>query len=231
VRFDVISLFPSFFEGPLRASILGRAIERGYIQVGLFDLRTLGEGPRKKVDERPCGGGPGMVMMPGPLVQAIETLRKEGSRVVCFSPQGKPLRSEDCERLSKIEHLVLVCGHYEGIDQRVIDHYVDEEISIGDFVMTSGMPAAVCMIDAIARFVPGVLGDELSSQMDTFQNGNFEGPQYTRPIEFRGYQVPEILLGGHHQEIAAWRSKKGLEKMGKIRPDLIDFGATRSNSL
>jgi len=221
LRIDIISLFPGFFESPLKTSILGRAIQNGYIEVGLCDLRPFGEGSRKKVDDKPYGGGPGMLLMPGPLVNAIESLKKENSHVIYMSPQGKPLTSSDCQNLARFEHIILICGHYEGVDQRVIDHYVDQEISIGDFILTSGMPAALCVLDAVARFIPNVLGDEMSNQLETFQQGQFEGPQYTRPPEFRGYHVPDVLQNGHHQNIAKWRENKALEKMGKIRPDLL----------
>ena len=221
MKIDIISLFPGFFLGPLKTSILGRAIEKKLVEVNLVDLRVFGEGARKKVDDTPYGGGPGMVLMPGPLVAAIESVKTETSKVVYMSPQGKPLKSADCERFATCEHLIIVCGHYEGIDQRVIENYIDEEISIGDFILTSGMPAALCLLDAVARFIPSVLGDETSNQTETFKEGVFEGPQYTKPPEFRGCKVPDVLLNGNHQKIAAWRANKALEKMGKIRPDLL----------
>ncbi len=222
MKIDVICLFPGFFDGPLASSILGRAVNSHLIQVRCVDLRAFGEGARKKVDDKPYGGGPGMLLMPGPLSKAIESVKTQGSYVIYMSPQGKPLKSADCQRLATIEHLIIVCGHYEGIDQRIIDQYVDEEVSIGDFILTSGMPAALCLIDSVARFIPGVLGDELSNQTDTFSEGKFEGPQYTKPPVFQGLEVPEVLLNGHHQKIAAWRANKALEKMGKIRPDLLN---------
>jgi tRNA (guanine37-N1)-methyltransferase len=222
VNVDIISLFPGFFEGPLKSSILGRAIDKKLLNVRCVDIRAFGEGARKKVDDKPYGGGPGMLMMPDPLVQAIESVKTELSHVIYMSPQGKPLKSADCERLATYEHLIIVCGHYEGIDQRVIDQYIDEEISIGDFILTSGMPAALCVIDSLARFIPQVLGDEMSNQTETFKEGQFEGPQYTKPPVFRGHAVPDVLLNGNHQKIATWRINKALEKMGKIRPDLLD---------
>lgn len=221
MNIDIISLFPSFFTGPLQTSILGRAISKKLVNVNLVDLRAFGEGVRKKVDETPYGGGPGMLLMPGPLVAAIESVKTETSKVIYMSPQGKSLKSADCEQLAGIDHLIILCGHYEGIDQRVIEQYVDQEISIGDFILTSGMPAALCLIDAVVRFIPDVLGDEMSNQIETFKEGGFEGPQYTKPVEFRGLSVPDVLLSGHHQNIAAWRANKALEKMGKIRPDLL----------
>jgi tRNA (guanine37-N1)-methyltransferase len=222
VNVDIISLFPGFFESPLKTSILGRALDRNLINVNCVDLRVFGEGARKKVDDKPYGGGPGMLMMPGPLASAIESVRKDTSHIIYMSPQGKPLKSADCEKLATYEHLIIICGHYEGIDQRIIENYVDQEICIGDFIMTSGMPAAVCLVDAIARFIPQVLGDEMSNQTETFKEGKFEGPQYTKPVDFNGALVPDVLLNGNHQKIAAWRASKALEKMGKIRPDLID---------
>ena len=219
---DIISLFPDFFESPLKASILGRAIQKKLINVNCVDLRAFGEGARKKVDDKPYGGGPGMLLMPGPLVNAILSVKKESSHIIYMSPQGKPLKSVDCEKFASYEHLIIICGHYEGIDQRVIDEYVDEEVSIGDFILTSGMPAALCVVDALARFIPQVLGDEMSNQTETFKDGGFEGPQYTKPVDFHGKTVPDVLLNGNHQKIAAWRASKALEKMGKIRPDLLD---------
>lgn len=221
MKIDIISLFPDFFRQALQTSIIGRAILKKLIEVNLVDLRVFGEGARKKVDDTPYGGGPGMLLMPGPLVNAIESVKTPNSKVIYMSPQGRPLKSSDCERLAFCDHLIIICGHYEGIDQRVIDQYVDEEISIGDFILTSGMPAALCLLDATARFIPDVLGDEMSNQIETFKNGGFEGPQYTKPPEFRGYEVPEVLLNGNHKEIAKWRANKALEKMGKIRPDLL----------
>ncbi len=219
---DLISLFPKFFDSPFHTSILGRALDNKLITVTCLDLREFGEGPRRKVDDKPYGGGPGMLLMPGPLSKAIEKVKSDSSHIVYMSPQGKPLKSADCERLATYDHLVIICGHYEGIDQRIIDQYVDEEISIGDFIITSGMPAALCLIDGIARFIPDVLGDERSNQTETFKEGGFEGPQYTKPVEFQGLEVPEVLVNGNHQKIAAWRKSKALEKMGKIRPDLLD---------
>lgn len=221
MKIDIICLFPGFFEGPLRSSILGRAVNSHLVDVSCVDLRVFGEGARKKVDDKPFGGGPGMLLMPGPLSKAIESVKTQNSYVIYMSPQGNPLKTADCKRLATREHLIIICGHYEGIDQRVIDQYVDEEICIGDFILTSGMPAALCLVDAVARFIPGVLGDELSNQLETFSDGNFEGPQYTKPVDFNGKLVPEVLLNGHHQKIAAWRANKALEKMGKIRPDLL----------
>ncbi len=228
---DLICLFPGFFQGPLTSSILGRAVDKGLINVTCIDLREFGEGPRKKVDDKPYGGGPGMLLTPGPLVSAIQSVKRDSSHVIYMSPQGTPLKSTRCEALANYEHLIIVCGHYEGVDQRVIDLYVDEEISIGDFIITSGMPAALCLIDALARFIPGVLGDEMSNQIETFKEDRFEGPQYTKPVEFKGLKVPDVLISGDHQKIAAWRASRALEKMGKIRPDLLQSQGQRKEGI
>ncbi len=222
MRFDILSLFPEYFESPFKVSILKRALEKGLIEIQMTDLRPFGEGKHQKVDDRPYGGGPGMLMMVKPLVEAIRSLRREGAKVIYLSPQGKKLDAETCKRLSCEKQLILVCGHYEGIDERVIAKEIDEEISIGDYVLTSGCIAAVVLVDAISRFIPGVLGDENSALSDTFQEGIFEGPQYTRPEEFEGLKVPEILKGGNHALVAKWRKQQALDKTRKVRPDLLE---------
>lgn len=218
---DILSLFPEYFQGPFGVSILKKAIEKGLIDIRLTDVRNFAEGKHRKVDDRPYGGGPGMVMMPKPMVGAIRSVKKENSHVVCLSPQGKMLNASICQRLAECPHLVLVCGHYEGIDQRVIDKEVDEEISIGDYVLTNGCLASIVLVDAVARFIPGVLGHEEAAASDSFQNGIFEGPSYTRPEEFEGLRVPEVLVGGNHAEIEKWRREKGLEKTEQTRPELL----------
>ena len=218
---DILSLFPEYFQGPFEVSILKRAIEKGLINVRLTDVRDFAEGKHRKVDDRPYGGGPGMVLMPKPMVQAIRSVRTEGAYVVYLSPQGKPLNAATCERLASKPHLILVCGHYEGLDQRVIEKEVDEEISIGDYVLTNGCLASIVLVDAVTRFIPGVLGHEEAAARDSFQNGIFEGPLYTRPEEFEGMKVPDVLVGGNHAEIERWRRKKGLEKTEKVRPELL----------
>jgi tRNA (guanine37-N1)-methyltransferase len=221
MRFDILTLFPEYFEGPFRVSIIKRAIEAQKIAVVMTDLRPFGHGKHRKVDDRPYGGGPGMLMMPGPLTEAIRSVKQEKGRVIYLSPQGKPLTAAICQRLAKEEQIILLCGHYEGIDQRVIDGEVDEEISIGDYVLSSGCPAAVVLVDAISRFVPGVLGDEESAMKDSFQQGIFEGPQYTRPEEFEGMKVPAILTSGNHALIERWKQEKALEKTCSVRPELV----------
>ncbi len=222
MRIDVLSLFPEFFRGPLDVSILKRARERGILDISLVDIREYATGKHRKVDERPYGGGPGMVMMPGPTVAAIRHMRKPGAKVIYLSPQGEPLTAKKSRELATQKHLVLLCGHYEGVDERVLMTEVDEEISIGDYVLTSGCPAAVVLIDAIARFIPGVIDNEEAPWQDSFEEGIFDAPHFAGPEEFEGLKVPEILKSGHHAKIRAWRKEQAYEKTRKVRPDLID---------
>ncbi len=221
MEIDILSLFPEYFDGPFRVSMLKRAIERGLIAIRLTNIRDFGEGKHKKVDDRPYGGGAGMVLMPGPVTQAIRSVKREGSHVVYLSPQGKQLNPATCERLASMSHLILVCGHYEGLDERVIANEVDEEISIGDYVLTNGCLASIVLVDATVRFIPGVLGHEEATKFESFQQGLFEGPSYTRPDEFEGHLVPEVLRSGHHGEIEKWRAKEGFEKTRRVRPELL----------
>lgn len=222
MRIDILSLFPEAFQGPLNVSILKRAQQLGLLTVNLIDIRDFAEGKHKRVDDRPYGGGPGMVMMPGPCARAIRSIKTEDSHVVYLSPQGEMLKAQKCEQLSKKSHLILLCGHYEGVDQRVILSEVDEVISIGDYVLTSGCLPAMVLVDSVARFIPGILGHEEAAQSDSFQEeGWLEGPQYTRPEEFEGMKIPEILLSGNHQEIKEWRKSQSIKLTRKIRPELI----------
>lgn len=221
MRFDILSLFPEYFDGPLDVSILKRARENGLIDIRLTNIRDFAEGKHKKVDDRPYGGGPGMVLMPEPLVKAIRHVKTDDAHVIHLSPQGKLLTAETCQRLARHSHLVLICGHYEGIDQRVIETEIDEEISIGDYVLTNGCLASIVLVDAVSRFIPGVLGHEEAAAQDSFQEGIFDGPHYTRPETFEGLEVPEVLKQGNHREIDNWRKKMALEKTLKVRPDLI----------
>lgn len=222
MEIDILSLFPEYFEGPFKVSMIKRAIERGLIDIKLTNIRDFGEGKHRKVDDRPYGGGAGMVLMPGPTTQAIRSVKREDSHVVYLSPQGKLLDAETCERLAKLPHLILVCGHYEGLDERVIQQEVDEEISIGDYVLTNGCLASIVLVDATVRFIPGVLGHEQATRYESFQQGVLEGPSYTRPDEFEGLWVPEVLRSGHHSEIEKWRAQKGIEKTRRVRPDLFN---------
>ncbi|MBN2479356.1 MAG: tRNA (guanosine(37)-N1)-methyltransferase TrmD [Parachlamydiales bacterium] len=217
---DILSLFPEFFSSPFNVSIIKRAIENNILKIRQVDIRDFSKDKHKKVDERPFGGGPGMVMTPQPLFDAIRSVKDKKSHVIYLSPQGKPLSSAILKRLAKLEHMVLVCGHYEGIDQRVIESEVDEEISIGDYVLTNGCIASLALIDAVSRFIPNVLGNESAALLDTFENSRFEGPQYTRPEIFEDMNVPEVLLSGNHSKIEDFKTKSAIEKMKKVRPDM-----------
>ncbi|MBS0655566.1 MAG: tRNA (guanosine(37)-N1)-methyltransferase TrmD [Verrucomicrobia bacterium] len=219
---DVLSLFPEYFRGPLDVSMLKRAQEKGLISIQLVDIRDFSEERFRKVDDRPYGGGPGMVMMPDPVVKAIQSKKREGSKTIYLSPQGKTLTAEKCRELASYSHLILVCGHYEGIDQRVIDSEIDEEISIGDFVLTNGCLASIVLIDAVSRFIPGVLGDEEGADHDSFENGLLDWPHYTRPEVYNGMEVPKVLLSGNHRLIEQWRKEQAAEKTKQVRPDLFE---------
>ena len=226
LRIDVITIFPELFERFLEASILGNARREGEIAVEVHDLRGWASDRHRTVDDIPYGGGPGMVMKPEPLVEAIEAVAGEkgaerGGHVVLLSPQGVRLDQEKVAELAREEHLVLVCGRYEGVDQRVIDLAVDEEISIGDFVLSGGEIPAMAVIEAVTRLVPGVLGNPRSAETESFQDGRLEGPQYTRPAEYRGHAVPAVLRSGNHGEIDRWRRERALERTKRRRPDLL----------
>ena len=218
---EVLSLFPEYIKGPLDESILRRAIQSGLLRVSSGDIRDFSKEKNDRVDERPYGGGPGMVMMAEPIASAIRASRQLHSKVIYLSPQGKPLTPTLARELSSYDHLVLLCGHYEGIDQRVIESDVDLEVSIGDYVLTNGCLAALVMIDVIARYIPGVLGHEAAASEDSFEEGVFDCPHYTRPFEFEGKKVPEVLLSGDHEKIKKWRKARSFEKTRAYRPDLI----------
>ncbi|NGX38038.1 MAG: tRNA (guanine-N(1)-)-methyltransferase [Chlamydiae bacterium] len=213
MKIDILSLFPGYFESPFGVSMLKRAIERGLIEVDFIDVRQFARGKHRQVDDRPYGGGPGMVMMAEPCIRAIRSVKTPSSHVIYLTPQGETLKAQKCEALAEHEHLILLCGHYEGVDQRVIDSEVDEEISIGDYVLTNGCIAANVLVDAVVRFIPGVLGHGRAAQEDSFQDeGRLEGAHYTRPEEFEGRRVPEVLLSGNHKEIDKWRLEQGIKK-------------------
>jgi len=226
LRIDVITIFPGWFEPFLRESMVGIAIAREKAEIRVHDLRDWTTDRHRSVDDAPYGGGPGMVMKPEPLVAAIEALASEKgpgrtARVILLSPQGARLRQAGVERLARDEHLVLVCGRYEGVDQRVIDLAVDEEISIGDYVLCGGEVAAMAVIEATTRLLPGVLGNPESTECESFRRGLLEGPQYTRPAGFRGLAVPEVLRSGDHAKVAAWREAKARAATRERRPDLL----------
>ena len=221
VQFDVISLFPSMLDGIVKESIIGRAISNELIEVRSHDLRNWTTDKHNVADDRPFGGGPGMVLKPEPLFAAIEELRSEDSEIVYMAPDGEPLTRKLSEDLSNRPHFILISGHYEGIDQRVRDQLVTREISIGDFVLTNGTLAAATLIDAVSRFVPGVLGEDDSLRQDSFATGRLSFPQYTRPAEFRGVSVPDVLLSGNHEAIRLWRHEQAEQKTRNRRPDII----------
>lgn len=218
---DILSLFPDYFKGPFDESILKRAREHELLNIHHVNLRDFAENKHQRVDDRPYGGGPGMVLMAPPLKRAIGSVRRSSSTVVYLSPQGTLLTSAKCQELALKEHLILLCGHYEGIDERVIDLEVDEEISIGDYVLTNGALAAIVLVDAVARFIPGVLGHPSAAFEDSFHQGIFDCPHYTRPEEFEGIHVPQVLLSGNHQDIDRWRKQEALKKTRQVRPDLF----------
>ena len=222
MRFDVLTLFPAMLQAPLAESILGRAQGAGLMTVGVHPLRDWAAGRHQVTDDTPCGGGDGMVMKVEPIARAVRELRSRnaGARVLLMSPQGRTFRQADAVRLSREPGLIFVCGRYEGFDERVRS-LVDEELSLGDFILTGGEPAALAMIDAIARLLPGVLGAAGSAAHDSFSDGLLEYPQYTRPVEFEGLRVPDILLSGNHQAIAAWRRREQLRRTLQRRPDLL----------
>ena len=219
MKFDVLTLFPEMFSS-LEESIIGKAREKGLIEINLINIRDFSKDKHKKVDDTPYGGGAGMVMMPDVVYDAYSSIQNKNAKVIYMSPQGKVLNQEKVQELSKEESLILLCGHYEGIDQRVLDEIVDEEISIGDYVLTGGELPAMVLIDAVSRYVKGVLNEE-STQEESFSNNRLEYPQYTRPEVFRGKRVPEVLLSGHHGNIKKWRDEQSLEITKIKRPDLL----------
>lgn len=223
MRIDVLTLFPEMLSGFLEQSMMKRAAAQGAVHFNLVNPRDFTTDVHHCTDDRPYGGGPGMVMKPEPLFAAVASVRSPDSRVIYLSPQGTPFHQRTAERLSRgCPHLILICGHYEGIDERVIEALVDEEISIGDFVLTNGALAAAVLIDAVVRLLPGVLGGgEAATEAESFQQGIFDHPHYTRPEDFRGMKVPEVLLSGNHAAIAAWRREQAENKTRRVRPDLF----------
>jgi tRNA (guanine37-N1)-methyltransferase len=221
MKIDVLTLFPRMLEGPLDESIIKRAREKNLIEIRTHNIRDYTEDKHRITDDSPFGGGPGMVMKVEPIVKAVESLRQSNTHVILMSPRGRRLEQKILQELTTHPHLMIICGHYEGIDERVRELVVNEEISIGDYVLTNGALAAAVLVDGIARLIPGVLGHEESAGDESFSQGLLEYPQYTRPAEFRGLKVPDVLVSGHHKEIAKWRRKMSEDRTRKERPDLL----------
>ena len=231
-RIDIVTLFPEMFESVFSQSIVGRAVKNGLVDIHICNFRDYAHDKHRTVDDCPYGGGPGMVLKPEPLFEAVEAVITESEkhpdgapvsrRVVLMTPQGKKLTQEAVERLSGCEHLVLVCGHYEGVDERIREHLVSDEISIGDYVLSGGELASMVVVDAVVRLVPGALGCAESGVSDSFSSGLLQYPQYTRPPVFRDWSVPEVLLSGNHAEIERWRKGQSLKRTVERRPDLVE---------
>lgn len=222
MRIDIVTLFPEMALAPLSDSIIQRARDRGLVEVVGHQLRDWSEDKHRRVDDTLCGGGQGMLIRPEPLFAAVEALRRVDTRVILMTPQGTPFRQAKARELSLGSHLLILCGHYEGVDHRVVEALVDEEISIGDYVLTNGAIAAAVVCDAVIRLLPGALGDERSPEEESFTDpGLLEAPAFTRPVEFRAMRVPEVLLSGHHGRIQQWKHEAALERTRKNRPDLI----------
>lgn len=224
MKIDILTLFPEMFEGPFKESIIKIAQEKGLVEINVHNLRDWAKGKHNQVDDKPYGGGKGMVLMIEPIYDALEDLKQKDSKVILLTPQGKTFSQKKARSLSKEKHLILIAGHYEGVDERVRLQLVDEEISIGDYVLTGGELPAMVVTEAVARLVPGVLEDEATKVESFFKSKKgtlLEYPQYTRPKEFKGMRVPETLLSGDHKEIQKWREKRALEKTKDKRPDLL----------
>jgi len=226
VKFHIVTIFPGFFRGPFDHGVIQKACEAGLIEIHVHDLRTWTYDRHRTVDDRPFGGGEGMLLKAAPIFEAVEAIwpeRREGSKVILLSAQGKKFDQAKARELSGFKELLLICGRYEGVDERVAEHLAEEELSIGDYVLSGGELAAAVVVDAVARLQAGVLGNESSSVDESFgEEGLLDWPQYTRPAEFRGWKVPEVLIGGNHEEIRKWRRSAAREKTRRQRPDLLE---------
>jgi tRNA (guanine37-N1)-methyltransferase len=220
VRINIITIFPEFFDSPLQVSLVGKARQDGLLEVAVIDLRPFGKGFHRQLDDAPFGGGPGMVMMVEPLDQALAPLA--GSHRVLLAAAGTPLTQRRLDAWSRLDELTLVCGRYEGVDQRVADNFIDEEISLGDYILLGGEVGALAILEGVTRLLPGVVGNPESVSAESFRDGLLEEPQYTRPAEYRGWSVPEVLLSGDHGKVEAWRRRQRLERTRARRPDLIE---------
>ena len=221
MKIDVLTLFPAMFSGPLDESIIKRARQAGLLELQLHQLRNWTHDRHKTVDDRPFGGGPGMLLKPEPIFEAVESLQREKTRVILMSPAGRKFDQAIARELAQQEHLLIVTGHYEGFDERIREGLADDELSIGDYVLTNGALPAMVVIDTVTRLLPGVLGDDASSTEESFSHGLLEYPQWTRPAEFRGMKVPDVLVSGNHAEIAKWRAEQAKKRTQEQRPDLI----------
>lgn len=228
MKIDLITLFPEMFSGPLNHSIMSRAIEKGVLEVEYTNFRKFGKGKHQHVDDTPYGGGAGMLLKPDPIFESVDHINQKHpdtkKRIILVDPAGKPFTQKVAEELSTEEHLVFVCGHYEGYDER-IRSLVTDEISLGDYVLTGGELAAMVIMDATVRLIPGVLGNQTSAEMDSHSSGLLEHPHYTRPPEYRGMTVPEVLMSGNHQRIEEWRQKESLRRTWKRRPDMLEHSS------
>ena len=226
MKFHLLTIFPEFFEGPFRHGVVARAAQAGALQIHLHDLRNWTHDLHRTVDDRPFGGGEGMLMKPEPIFDAVESIWPERSakqRIVLLSAQGRKFTQQIARELTAVDELLFICGRYEGVDERVAKHLADEELSIGDYVLSGGELGAAVIIDTVARLIPGVLGNSDSALNESFEEGILDCPQWTRPADFRGWKVPEVLLGGNHAEIRKWRREAALEKTRRLRPDLLDY--------
>jgi tRNA (guanine37-N1)-methyltransferase len=221
MRIDILTLFPEIFRGAFDESIVKRAREKGVVEILLHNIRDYTRDRHRKADDRPFGGGPGMVLKPEPVFECLDSIAAPERSLIYLTPQGQRFSQKKASELAQRDRLILLCGHYEEIDERIRMALVGEEISIGDYVLSNGEMPAMVVVDCVVRLIPGVLGDDESAQTESFTSGIFDYPQYTRPAEFRGMKVPEILLSGNHQEIQKWRERKALERTQKVRPDLL----------
>jgi tRNA (guanine37-N1)-methyltransferase len=224
MKFHLLTIFPEFFEGPFRHGVVARAAQAGTLELHLHDLRRWTHDVHRTVDDRPFGGGEGMLLKPEPIFDAVESIwpeRTDGQKVILLSAQGRPFTQSMARELSTQRELLLICGRYEGVDERVAEHLADDEVSIGDYVLSGGELAAAVIIDTVARLLPGVLGNQDSAINESFEDGILDCPQWTRPADFRGWKVPDVLVGGNHAEIRKWRKQAALEKTRRLRPDLL----------
>lgn len=231
MRFDILTLFPDLFHAFLKESILGRAVKRGLVDIRLTDIRSFARGPHKVTDDRPYGGGSGMVMKPGPIYRALQSIESSTGKalVILLTPQGKTFEQSSAWELSRLDHLILICGRYEGVDERIKQGPVDLELSIGDYILSGGELGAMVVVDAVSRLVPGVLGGEGAATEDSFEDGLLEYPHYTRPRVFNGKSVPDVLLSGDHEKIRMWRRIESLKRTLERRPDLLKRAQLKEN--